>query len=288
MGVIIVSNCIIMSKHIRLFIICTLLILPFASQAQKVKLVSFNIRYNSVVPIDGENVWENRRDAVARMILEECPDAIGLQEALFNQLEYLDKKLLRYRRVGVGRDDGIREGEFMAIYYNIDRLELISHKTRWLSETPLMPSLGWDAACRRTVTVARFRVKDSGREFVYLNTHLDHVGPMARANSARQIATIAAEASVDGTPVVVGGDMNSTIEDSIFDAFYTGGLCAARSLTHRTSNAITYNAFGKDAGSIIDHFFVRGFKVRRFRTLNGDFGVPYISDHYPIEINVRL
>ncbi len=278
----------VMKKHIKLFVLSVFLMLTFVPQAQKVKLVSFNIRYNSVVPIDGDNVWENRREAVVKMILDESPDAIGLQEALSDQLEYLDRQLPRYRRVGVGRDNGIDEGEFMAIYYNVDKLELVSSKTRWLSETPCRPSLGWDAACRRTVTIARFRVKESGREFVYLNTHLDHVGAKARDKSAQLIAKIAATMSADGTPVVVGGDMNSTINDTIFDAFYMGGLSAARSMTFRTSHAITYNAFGKSDGTVIDHFFVRGFKIRRFRTLNGNYGVPFISDHYPIEIIAKL
>ena len=39
---------------------------------------------------------------------------------------------------------------------------------------------------------------------------------------------------------------------------------------------------------MIDHFFVRKMKVKQFRTLDGDYGVPYISDHYPIEMVIRL
>ena len=38
----------------------------------------------------------------------------------------------------------------------------------------------------------------------------------------------------------------------------------------------------------IDHLFVRNMKCLSYRTLDGDYGVPYISDHYPIEIVVRL
>lgn len=39
---------------------------------------------------------------------------------------------------------------------------------------------------------------------------------------------------------------------------------------------------------VIDHLFVRNMKCLSYRTLDGDYGVPYISDHYPIEIVVRL
>ena len=255
--------------------------------AQPMTVISFNIRYNSYNNIDGENGWPNRKAAVARMILEERPAAIGLQEALIDQLQYLDSALPGYRRVGVGRDDGKEAGEFMAVYYDTARLELVSGTTRWLSATPEEPSLGWDAACRRTVTITRFRVRQTGKEFYYLNTHLDHVGKTARAEAAKYIATLVADLPSDA-PVIVGGDMNSTIDDPIFQSFYAVHLQAARTLTRRTSHLDTYNAYGKDKSSLIDHFFVRNIKVKRFSTLNGDYGVPYISDHYPIGMIIKL
>ena len=270
--------------------------------ADELKIISFNIRYNSYENIDGENGWPNRRDAVVRMICEEQPAAIGLQEALTDQLQYLDSCLPQYRRIGVGRDDGEEAGEFMAIYYDTTRLELLSGVTWWLSETPETPSKGWDAACYRTVTESEFRDRRSGKSFVYFNTHLDHVGKMARAEGAKFISDRVNERFESPTSVILGGDMNSTIDDTIFNAFYNVGLKPARELfdnSHsaregvaesqgRGSYAITYNGYGKEEGKVIDHFFVKGLKVNSFRTLNGDYGVPYISDHYPIEIVVRL
>lgn len=255
--------------------------------AQLMTVISFNIRYNSYNNIDGENGWPNRKAAVARMILEERPVAIGLQEALIDQLQYLDSALPGYHRVGVGRDDGKEAGEFMAIYYDTARLELVSGTTRWLSATPEEPSLGWDAACRRTVTITRFRDRQTDKEFYYLNTHLDHVGNTARAEAAKYIATLVAELPFEA-PVIVGGDMNSTIDDPIFQNFYAVHLQAARTLTRHTSHLDTYNAYGKDKSSLIDHFFVRNIKVNSFSTLNGDYGIPYISDHYPIGMTIKL
>lgn len=271
------------------FIFSALLILCSCSKpAHELKVISFNIRYNSYENIDGENGWPNRKGAVVRMIREEHPAAIGLQEALIDQLMYLDSCLPEYRRIGVGRDDGKEDGEFMAIYYDTTQMELAGQNIWWLSETPHEPSRGWDAACNRMVTEAVLRDRKSGKEFVYLNTHLDHVGQVARAEGAKYIASL-----LDNTcsPVILGGDMNSTIDDTIFNAFYNVGMKPARDLTDSTSNAITYNAFGGCDqsgngvdGKVIDHFFVKDLKVVSFRTLNGDYGVPYISDHYPIEI----
>lgn len=259
-------------------------------EGDELKVISFNIRYNGWGDIDGENRWANRRDAVVRMIREEQPAALGLQEALLDQLQYLDSCLPQYRRVGVGRDDGKEAGEFMAIYYDTARLELLSDSTRWLSLTPEVPSKYEDAGCFRTVTVARFRDRQSGKEFAYLNTHLDHVSNDARVRGAQVIGDIVAN-RLGELPAIVGGDMNAesdSSEYSPFGFFRRAGLQDARTLTDCTSHAITYNAFGQNEGAVIDHFFVRDIKVLRFRTLNGNYGAPYISDHYPIEILFRL
>ncbi len=276
-------------KHINRFLLFfALLALCQTAQAQELKIISFNIRYNSWNNIDGENGWPNRKAAVVKMINEEKPAAIGLQEALIDQLQYLDSCLPQYRRIGVGRDDGKLDGEFMAIYYDTARLELVNYRTRWLSETPEEPSPGWDAACRRTVTIARFSDRLSDKEFDYFNTHLDHVGKTARAEGAQLIAETAGGYETSDVPAIIGGDMNSTIDDNIFQAFYNTGFKVARDLPSVTSRVDTYTGFGKDKPSLIDHFFVRNVEVELFRTLNGDYGVPYISDHYPIEMVIRL
>ena len=282
-------------KQIAIIFSALLLLCSCSKQNDELKIISFNIRYNSWNNIDGDNGWPHRRDAVVRMVREERPAALGLQEALIDQLQYLDSCLPEYRRIGVGRDDGKEAGEFMAIYYDTNRLsaDLKLCTTLWLSETPWVASKGWDAACYRTVTCAFFTDKRSGYSFSYFNTHLDHMGPVARAESAKYIAQLVDES--EGFPVILGGDMNSTIDDTIFSAFYRSGLQDARTMTDSTSYAITYNAFGGcdqsgngTDGKVIDHFFVCGTDVLRFRTLDGDYGVPYISDHYPIEIVVRL
>lgn len=282
-------------KRIAIILSTLLLLCSCGTQVDDLKVISFNIRYNSWNNIDGDNGWPNRKTAVVKMINEERPAAIGLQEALIDQLQYLDSCLPEYRRIGVGRDDGKEAGEFMAIYYDTTRLDLLKWGTHWLSEMPEVPSKGWDAACYRTVTSARFRDRKNGKVFVYLNTHLDHVGQTARAESAKMIARLEGDNECLGAPVILGGDMNSTIDDTIFRSFSAVGLRDARELTDSTSHAITYNAFGGcnqsgngTDGKVIDHFFVRDVQIMKFSTLDGDYGVPYISDHYPIKIEVRL
>lgn len=258
------------------------------SLSPNLKFMSFNIRNSGpwATAEDGDNCWANRREAVVSMILAEQPDAIGMQETLPEQMDYLDSALSGlYNRIGVGRDDGDRDGECMCIYYRTDRLALLDQHTYWLSPTPDSVSFGWDAACRRTVTVGHFRDLKTDSTFVYMNTHLDHVGKEARRNSILLLCKLSQDYSC---PVILGGDMNSTLEDSIFLPLAEAGLISARDIADTTDNATTYNAYGKGPDAQIDHFFVRGWsKATSFHTLNGDYGVPYISDHYPVSTTLE-
>jgi len=115
-----------------------------------VKVMSYNIRYGTAD--DGDYIWTNRRDAAVAMIQDQDPLVFGVQEALDFQLEYLEENCPAYKHVGVGREDGVSDGEHMAVFYNSEKAELVNWGTYWLSETPDVPSLGWDAACKRTAT----------------------------------------------------------------------------------------------------------------------------------------
>ena len=112
----------------------------------------------------------------------------------------------------------------------------------------------------------------------------------ARVRGAQVIGDIVAN-RLGELPAIVGGDMNCTADSSEYSPFAffrRAGLQDARAMTDSTSHAITYNAFGNAEGAVIDHFLVRDVQVRRFRTLDGDYGVPYISDHYPVYIVFSL
>lgn len=256
---------------------------------EKIKIISYNIRLG--VADDGENSWEFRKQATADMLNAEKPDAFGLQEAMPMQLAFIEENFPQYKRVGVGRDDGVAEGECMAIFYNTGKFELLESATFWLSETPGVPSDGWDAACRRTVTMTHLKRKESGKELCFFNTHLDHVGSVARAESVKLLEELMDDFAEDGIPVVLSGDMNSTVTP-IFDPLFEDGFINVRDAAPITDNCSTYNGwkkFEEDTGeSAIDHFFTKGIEPKTFKTLNGDYGVPFISDHYPVEFTFDL
>ena len=257
------------------------------------KIISYNVRFSSAPETDGANRWELRRDASIKMVAAQKPLAMGLQEACPDQIDFLDLNLTGYKHIGVGRDDGKRAGEMMAIYYDTTRLTLLNSGTFWLSDTPDKVSIGWDAACNRTCTWGHFKVNDTGFEFLYFNTHLDHAGSQARMNSIKLIVAKMAELNPNNVPVFLSGDFNSTTDDTIFEPL-KASLKDAREVSAISDKNITYNGFGKVIDNpdtrkewVIDHIFFSGVNPMAFRVLNGNYGVPFISDHYPILFTFR-
>ena len=257
------------------------------------KIISYNVRFSSAPETDGDNRWELRRDASIKMVAAQKPLAMGLQEACPDQIDFLDQNLTGYKHIGVGRDDGNRAGEMMAIYYDTTRLTLLNSGTFWLSDTPDKVSIGWDAACNRTCTWGHFKVNDTGFEFLYFNTHLDHVGSQARRNSIKLIVAKMAELNPNNVPVFLSGDFNSTADDTIFEPL-KASLKDAREVSAISDKNITYNGFGKVIDNpdtrkewVIDHIFFSGVNPVAFRVVMCNFGVPFISDHYPIAFKFR-
>lgn len=246
------------------------------------KVISYNVRLGSAD--DGPHSWALRKSATPTMIQRECPDLLGIQEGLIDQVRYIETECPQYARLGVGRDDGAEAGEIMAIYYLRDRFDLLDDGTFWLSETPDSVSRGWDAACNRTATWGLFRDRQSGRTICYLNTHLDHMGQTARAESVKLLVERLRTLAPDDTAIILGGDFNSPTDDAIFRPLDTL-LQSARETSPTTDHKGTYTAFGQvTEAPLLDHLFYRGLTPVSFRTLDGDYGgIPYISDHYPVE-----
>ena len=174
--------------------------------APTLNVMTFNMRYDN--PEDGENNWRFRRERAAEVIVSHDIDVFGTQELLVNQLNDLKELLPGYAAVGVGREDGAEAGEFSAVFFKRDRFTPLESGTFWLSETPeVAGSRGWDGACERVATWVVLRDK-SGREFLFINTHLDHVGQVARDEGVsllmKRIGSLRGE-----RPVILTGDFNS-------------------------------------------------------------------------------
>jgi endonuclease/exonuclease/phosphatase family metal-dependent hydrolase len=277
-----------------LFLFLTAIVVVSAS-AQPLNVMTFNIRLNT--SSDGENAWPFRKNKAASQILFHDVHILGVQEALHDQMMDLKEWLTDFSYVGVGRDDGKTAGEYSAIFYDSTRLKLLKTQTFWLSEQPNVPgSKSWDAAITRIVTWAEFKDRKTKKKFFVFNTHFDHIGKTARAESAKIILQKVKEIA-GKHPVIVTGDFNSTPSDDpykiITDSNNPDRLTDSKTicLTPHYGPTGTFNAF-KDkeiSDEPIDYIFVKNkIRVLRHGTISESWQGRFSSDHFPVFATLSL
>ena len=253
------------------------------------RVMSFNIRYGTAA--DGENRWEKRRDLLVETIRRFDPDLLGTQETLQFQAEFLGEQLPAYTRLGRGRDDGHDKGEQVTIFFKRDRFEEFATGHFWLSTRPEQPgSRSWDAAITRMVTWVKLRDRKNYRVFVWLNTHWDHVGALARIESAKLMRRWLAE-NASNLPVIITGDFNSH-EDSLPYRLLLGEDggepkltdCYRRLHPSRQPDEASFHDFtGKRDGSRIDWILCSPPFMPLEATIDSSSqGGRYPSDHFPV------
>lgn len=251
----------------------------------KVDVMSFNIRLDHAG--DSLNNWKFRKDNAAQMIAYYAPDIVGTQEVIKNQLDDLKSRLPQYTALGVGRADGKEQGEYCSLFYKTDRFELIKNGDFGLSETPDSIGLkGWDAACERIVTWAILKDKVSGKQLAAFNTHFDHVGEVARRESAKLILD-KIKVIANGLPVIITGDFNGTIDSEPITVLTEGGMQNTYAkATTVYGPAWSFHDFGRipvEARPLIDFIFVSGpITVDKCRVIGDKPDNGYLSDHAPI------
>jgi endonuclease/exonuclease/phosphatase family metal-dependent hydrolase len=258
--------------------------------AQSMNFMTFNIRYATVN--DGPDQWEMRKESVCELIEEEAPLVVGIQEGLHEQVQFMDQSLREYAYLGVGRDTGKEEGEYCAIFYSKEKLEVLDWGTFWLSDTPDQPSIGWDASYKRICTYAIFRHLEMQQSFLVLNTHFDHMGVKARDNSASLLLERLEVLNKADHPVILMGDFNLTEDSEPIKKIRTvleDTRIAAREVKGPEA---TFNGFDlqKEPAERIDYIFFgkKKLKVLESRILDKKYQGRYPSDHFPVAATVEI
>jgi endonuclease/exonuclease/phosphatase family metal-dependent hydrolase len=266
-----------------------LLFISILAMAQELNVMTFNIRYNTMS--DSVNAWPYRKDKVASQILFHEADIIGVQEALHGQMTDLQERLPQYKYAGVGRDDGKEKGEYSAIFYDTTRLQALQTKTFWLSETPeVAGSKSWDAAITRIITWIKFRDKKTKKIYFAFNTHFDHIGKVARRESARILLQKVKEIA-GNEPAFITGDFNAepadepvqVIKDISNPLHFTDSKDLSKKPHYGPGG--TFNGFkNKERNDQpIDYIFLKGkWKVLKHATISQTWEGLFASDHFAV------
>jgi len=259
--------------------------------AQNLEVMTYNIKFAN--ENDGENSWSKRKDHLTDQIRFYEPDIFGVQEALLEQLEHLKGNLPNYNYVGVGREDGINKGEFSALFYDTNQFKVLDEGTFWLSETPGVISVGWDAALPRICTFALFENKTTKQKFWIFNTHFDHIGEKARVESANLILAKIENLNTANIPVILMGDLNlepQTKAIQLLSKKMNDSKIVSKNVVFGPEGTFNGYNFLEPVTRRIDYIFISKGKleVLKYAVLSDSWNLKYPSDHLPVFVELQF
>ncbi len=277
-----------LTRQLSSFLCCVFFAMCGNSYGQPgFRVASYNIRYEAEADEQSGNGWGLRRQPLATLIQTHAFDLVGTQEGNARQLAELNQLLPGYAYLAhpYGGSDGLLSN--CAIFYQTERFDVLDSGVFWLSETPDIPSIGWDASDRRIRYWAKFKEKETNREFFFFNVHFYWRKHVAREQSGpllvRKIRGIA-----PGQPVICTGDFNSTVETTQIKAIKEL-LLDVYDVTRTPRKGGEGTAFpggvfhGQPRGRIDYVFVSSAFTVEDYHVISDTYnGDRYPSDHLPV------
>ncbi len=250
----------------------------------------------------------HRMRGIARVFDELQPDVVGCQEISIKMADLL----IRYT-AEAGVRYALLWGRYTPIVYRSDKLELVD--SAFLTYPDACPGFAgpFNDVLSKACNVAVFRVKESGRLFVFASTHLwwksgnpASAHYLAGSDEARAYQMgLAAEAVVAmqekyACPAVLVGDMNARLDSPALARAFAAGFVHAHDVAveyadetsgYHICNNAGYGPY-RDApfAAAIDHILVRGAEagfVRRFDRYQPEYYLP-LSDHAPVFADVEI
>ena len=282
----------------RVIAIVIVIVQVVLAQAQ-LRIMSFNIRFNN--PKDTAlTSWQMRKKPCADMIYALSPDVIGMQEPRGDiQINDIKTSLPEYTSFEMQVPEGWnvdKTGKIM-IFFKTGKFKLLKQGQFWLNEDISKPGVSFgstDTGNIRGVLWMKLQETGSKKVFYLANTHFpyknDPVDDVSRAKCAelivRQMKRIAGEKAT----VFVTGDMNASFDLSdrrrnSLTPFYSW-FWSARGMAPKTDNKSSANGFVSQKYAWphnIDHIYYRNAAPQNFETHDENaYGVPFVSDHFPI------
>jgi endonuclease/exonuclease/phosphatase family metal-dependent hydrolase len=258
--------------------------------AAPLTVMTYNLKHGG----NAEHPWDERLPLLVDIVRRNDPDVLAVQEAYPDQMADLRTAFPEHGVLGQGREGG-DAGEWSALLYRRDRLEVVGEDVFWLSDTPDVPgSNTWDARFPRMATVGRFRDRVSGTPITVLTTHTDHEdGPHGDATRVRSAELVVARLADEDGPVVVLGDFNEGAgQGGESVPFARAGFVDTWTTAGDPDDATnSFNGWEPPtSGSVrIDWVLVRGGIVAEHVHIDHDGEETWrASDHFPVVARLAL
>ncbi|MDO6801470.1 endonuclease/exonuclease/phosphatase family protein [Wenyingzhuangia sp. 1_MG-2023] len=272
----------------------------FAQSYSRVKVLSANIRV-ALQEDEIKNVgWSSRKDLVFKVIKNQNPDIICLQEVIEIQNNDFKKAFKKFKAIGYeGPEmDPYKDGSYHKIaknpiLYNQQKYELVAAGQYWLSDTPqIAGSMAWNTSRARNVNWVRLVEKSTGKQFRVLNTHLDHKSIKAKEHQIKMIIEEANQYQ-QKFPQILAGDFNSdqgTTVVKIIKNYWKDsyGVLHENKDSGFTAHGFQGNQFKSIKGKIDFIFYKGSITPLDASVIKDDFKGKYPSDHYFITAELSI
>ncbi len=245
-----------------------------------IRIATYNIQVQS------GSAWNNRKAQLVNLIKTYNFELCGIEEASWEQRSFLASQLSSsHDIVAYGRDTGnddSKAGEMTAILYDNKRFSLLESGRFWFSETPDIPSNGWDETnYKRFCVWAKFKAADQNKEFYIFKSHMP-LAELARKNACSILVQKVSEIVPKDMPAFCLGDFNTTPEtDEIAVTIGKSGIL--KDAYGLVSDHIGPSYTFPSKKTRIDFIFVKDADVLFYRTIDS-----VLSDHLPVVIVAEL
>jgi endonuclease/exonuclease/phosphatase family metal-dependent hydrolase len=256
---------------------------------KRIGIFDLNIRYLNTV--DGNNIWDNRKEKLINIMLKAAPDIIFFQEITRQQFDYIEHNMgALYESIGYYRDE-TEKSEKTCITFNKSKFVLNDWGQFWLSSTPdKKGSNDFNNFFPRMCTWASLKKLDS-EDYIFFNIHLDHVNMDAHLPCMKVVIEESEKILKDNLKpkfMFIGGCFYCEENDPILDLLKNNGY--KEIIFENTFHDFTGNAdrhwdymFYKDL-NINDN---KEIKLNKVNVLKNEAIIDkeknmYVSDHYPI------
>ncbi len=168
--------------------------------------MSINLRFDT--QDDGKHQWGNRKEIMTDLIKQFSPSIIGTQEGWKPQIDELHR-LIPPLEVIDNHREWIPERMYPCIFVNSEHIEVYDSGDFWLSKTPhTAGSTSFDSAWPRLATWIKAKEKTTDKQFIFVNTHLDHLLDKTRLLQSEVLISEINNIK-DNLPIILAGDFNS-------------------------------------------------------------------------------
>ena len=247
-------------------------------------IISFNIR---CCDDKNGNSIEERAPRLNKIISQYEPDLIGLQEYRPGWEEHIDKYFGdKYEIFAKYRAESEKEASPML--WRKDKFECIKTGYFWLSDTPDVESKGWDERfdCFRMCVYALLKEKQSGKMFVFMNTHFGF-GDNGQIKSVKLIDEYFERFS--SYPTFIVGDFNMTPDDAAYTVM-SEKFTDVNSVTNNDLRT-TYHGYNPESikNQHIDYCFInKNVKPVSQKIIDDTVDGMFPSDHYGLYIKIEI